>query len=72
MIRAGWILTGAVLLAGFVGCQTERAREGDDGVHAVGFADPDAPGFHGDVLRADGYPLASCRVCHGDGYDGGR
>lgn len=68
---AGWLLGGAVVLSGFLGCVTERERGADDGVHPDGIVDPESADFHGTDLRARGYPLAECRGCHGQDDAGG-
>jgi len=39
-------------------------------VHDTGFADPQAPAFHGKYLRGGGYDLSTCKSCHGDDLRG--
>jgi predicted CxxxxCH...CXXCH cytochrome family protein len=61
-----------VLLGTFAAaCAIERGIEREGGVHPPGFAGEQDPQFHGTALREAGYPLADCRVCHGDDYAGG-
>lgn len=61
------VLLGALAAA----CSVERGIDRDGGVHPPGFAREDDPDFHGASLRARGFPLAECRLCHGDDYEGG-
>jgi predicted CxxxxCH...CXXCH cytochrome family protein len=65
-------LWAASVVAAVQGCRSERERAPGDGVHPAGFAVEESADFHGTHLRDLGYPLASCRDCHGDDYLGGR
>ena len=63
-----WRIAAACLLAG---CANARPSADDGGPHPAGFAEPASPAFHGLWLRANVYPLAFCRGCHGADYGGG-
>ncbi|MCK6587595.1 MAG: CxxxxCH/CxxCH domain-containing protein [Polyangiaceae bacterium] len=67
IVAAAWI-GSAILVAA---CVVEREVDRDGGVHREGFAEPETANFHGTSLRAEGYPLEGCRLCHGDDYKGG-
>jgi hypothetical protein len=66
-------LIGIAAMLGLVSlaCDNPRQRPGGDGVHPEGFAVEGTPVFHGDALRARGYPLDECRGCHGGDFAGG-
>jgi hypothetical protein len=52
-------------------CAEPRDRSRPGGVHPAGWSDQESPAFHGAFLREHAYPLADCRVCHGEDYAGG-
>jgi predicted CxxxxCH...CXXCH cytochrome family protein len=68
--RLGALLGAAMSLAALAACSIPRDRE-PAGQHPAGWADRKSSQFHGQWLRASGYPLADCRTCHGDDYEGG-
>jgi predicted CxxxxCH...CXXCH cytochrome family protein len=63
-----YVTVTASAVAGACSIPRERA---EGGVHPQGFADKKSPSFHGGALKEAGYPLESCRVCHGEDYAGG-
>lgn len=64
-------LLPALVLVGAATCAIEREDGPDGGIHPHEFANPAADVFHGKFLRANTFPLADCRQCHGDDYAGG-
>lgn len=71
--RANIAAFGLAVLALFVAaaCERLRDRDGDGGLHPDGWLDEKSADFHGTYLKRAGYPLADCRVCHGEQYEGG-
>ena len=63
---------GLAVLAPFLGlaCEQLRDRDDDGGQHPTGWLDEKSADFHGTYLEKASYPLADCRVCHGDQYQG--
>lgn len=69
-------LSLALIAAFGAACEVERNIEHEGGMHPPGFAEKDSPDFHQKYLRSEytknkSYPLATCRRCHGDDYNGG-
>ncbi|MFO0614834.1 MAG: hypothetical protein U0414_19760 [Polyangiaceae bacterium] len=64
-------LAAAVGSAAVGGCLVDRDRVDGGGIHPSGYTDPASDAFHGAELVKSGYPLATCRSCHGDDYHGG-
>ncbi len=79
MLRPRLLLSALSLafIAAFAGaCEAERPIEHEGGVHPPGFAEKDSPDFHATYMKETyakqgGFPLATCRKCHGDDYLGG-
>lgn len=64
-------LIAGVLSAAIGGCLVDRDRVDGGGIHPAGYADLASADFHGTDLVKNGYPLGTCRTCHGDDYHGG-
>lgn len=65
------LLGAAVASSALAGACTIPRERPAGGVHPEGFADEASADFHGLELKKHGYPLADCRVCHGEDYAGG-
>lgn len=72
-MRRGLVIAATCLIAGGCADVREPPLGGPPvvGVHPAGWADENAPGFHGAALRADGFAMDGCRACHGGRWDGG-
>lgn len=72
-------LSLALLAAMGASCEVKRTVEREGGMHPPAFADvehQDDPDFHRNYLHREyekynTYPLATCRRCHGEDYNGG-
>jgi predicted CxxxxCH...CXXCH cytochrome family protein len=65
------LMAAAVVASALGGACTVPRESAGGGFHPQGFTDQNSLRFHGAALKQAGYPLASCRVCHGEDYAGG-
>jgi predicted CxxxxCH...CXXCH cytochrome family protein len=65
-----WIVGFVLLLSIFLGCSDEGTPTEGTGVHPASWTDSTSRDFHGEKVVTIG--LRSCRVCHGEDYEGGR